>query len=138
VATLRCANDVGVCPGCLDWLRGQMGVAEVTPILPVRDLDEALGFYKAAGFEVRADDDGGYAFVSYQDEGVFDLDEIEGLDPATNAAGCFIVVDRVDQWHHELEAAGLSVTRAENQPWGMREFTLTDPSGNRLRIGRGV
>jgi uncharacterized glyoxalase superfamily protein PhnB len=115
-----------------------MGVAEVTPILPVRDLEEALGFYKTAGFDVRAYDDGGYAFVSYQDEGAFDLDEIEGLDRTTNAAGCFIVVDRVDQWHHELEAAGLPVTRVENQPWGMREFTLTDPSGNRLRIGRGV
>ena len=24
---------------------------------------------------------------------------------------------------------------AKNEPWGMREFTLVDPSGNLLRIG---
>jgi hypothetical protein len=30
------------------------------------------------------------------------------------------------------------VTAIADQPWGMREFTLTDPSGNAVRIGRPV
>jgi uncharacterized glyoxalase superfamily protein PhnB len=30
------------------------------------------------------------------------------------------------------------VTSVEDQPWGMREFTLTDPNGNNIRIGRSV
>jgi hypothetical protein len=135
---LRCANDVRVCRGCLDWLRAQVGIADVTPVLPVRDLNEAVGFYKTAGFDAREYDGGGFAFVSYRDEGVFDLDEIDGLDSETNAAACFIVVDRVDEWHAELMAAGLPVTPIANQPWGLREFTLTDPSGNELRIGKGA
>jgi uncharacterized glyoxalase superfamily protein PhnB len=37
-----------------------------------------------------------------------------------------------------MAAAGLPATGIEDQPWGMREFVLTDPSGNRVRIGRGV
>lgn len=31
-----------------------------------------------------------------------------------------------------------SVTPIGDQPWGMREFTLTDPSGNHLRIGHEI
>jgi hypothetical protein len=26
----------------------------------------------------------------------------------------------------------------EDMPWGMHEFTLTDPSGNRIRTGRAI
>jgi predicted enzyme related to lactoylglutathione lyase len=137
VATLRCASDVGVCRARLGWLLGQAGGVDVTPILPVRDLDEGVRFYESAGFDARAYD-GGFAFVALHDDGAFDLDLVEGLDPENNAAGCYIVVDRVDEWHAELVAAGLAVTSPEDQPWGMREFTLTDPSGNRVRIGRGI
>jgi uncharacterized glyoxalase superfamily protein PhnB len=135
VATLRCANDVRVCRQCLGWLTRQVGGLDVTPVLPVRDLGEAVAFYTAAGFETREYEDGGFAFVSHGDEGVFDLDEVEGLEPRNNAAACYIVVDRVDEWHAGLTAAGLPVTPVERQPWGMREFTLSDPSGNEIRIG---
>lgn len=37
-----------------------------------------------------------------------------------------------------MTAAGLSVTPIADQPWGMREFTLTDPFGNHIRIGHSV
>jgi len=30
------------------------------------------------------------------------------------------------------------MARQSHQPWGMREFSLTDPSGNRVRIGRTI
>lgn len=32
----------------------------------------------------------------------------------------------------------MQVTPIEDTPWGMREFTLTDPSGNNVRVGRSV
>src|SRR6266536_5330952 len=44
----------------------------------------------------------------------------------------------VDAWHARMSAAGLPVTPLQEEPWGMREFTLTDPSGNHLRIGRAT
>lgn len=37
-----------------------------------------------------------------------------------------------------MTAAALPVTPIANQPWGMREFTLTDPSGNNIRIGGSI
>ena len=30
------------------------------------------------------------------------------------------------------------ITDLGGQPWGMREFTLTDPDGNYLRIGQAI
>jgi uncharacterized glyoxalase superfamily protein PhnB len=60
------------------------------------------------------------------------------IDPAKNGAGCYLFVQDPDGWHARMAADGLPVTGLEDQPWGMREFTLTDPSGNNVRIGRSI
>jgi len=44
----------------------------------------------------------------------------------------------VDDWHARFVAARLPVTPIEDMPWGMHEFTLTDPSGNHIRVGRNT
>jgi uncharacterized glyoxalase superfamily protein PhnB len=140
--TLPSRDDVRLCRDCVEWLAGQLGVVS-TPTLPVTDLREAAVFYERAGFGVRVykeddDDPGdGFAFVSYEDQSVFDLDVVD-IDPAANHAGCYLIVQDADAWHARMAAAGLPVTPIEDQPWGMREFTLTDPSGNHVRIGRSA
>ena len=134
---LRYRPDIRVCADCIDWLRQQSGAVDVTPILPVTDMDRAQSFYEAAGFEVGRYD-GGYAFVSWADRSVFDLGLVEGSDAGTSNAACYLIVPDPDGWHGRLLAVGLPVGPVEDQPWGMREFTVTDPDGNRLRIGRGV
>ena len=47
----------------------------------------------------------------------------------------YIITDDVVAWHGRLATAGLPVTAVEDKSWGMREFTLTDPSSNNIRIG---
>jgi uncharacterized glyoxalase superfamily protein PhnB len=113
------------------------GGVDVTPTLPVADMDVATSFYETAGFEVRRYDDG-FAFVSLNDQSVFDLDLIAATDPTTNGAGCYIITEDADGWHQRLAEAALPVTPIEDMPWGMHEFTLTDPSGNHIRIGRST
>jgi uncharacterized glyoxalase superfamily protein PhnB len=135
VAPLLCHDEVRICRICAGWLMRRTGGVDVTPTLPVADMDVASRFYEAAGFEVRRYDDG-FAFVSLDDQSVFDLDRIEATAPATNGAGCYITTEDVDPWHARLCAAGLPVTSVEDMPWNMHEFTLTDPSGNHIRIGK--
>jgi catechol 2,3-dioxygenase-like lactoylglutathione lyase family enzyme len=134
---LLCHDDIKVCPVCIGWLRSRSGMLDVTPILPVLDMPISIRFYEAAGFTVREyEPGGGYAFVTHDDESVFDLAVSEdALDPATNRAGCYVIVPDVDAWHDRLDEARLPVTDPADQPHGMREFVLTDPNGNRLRIG---
>jgi predicted enzyme related to lactoylglutathione lyase len=127
-----------VCRACIGWLRGRAGVPDTTPILPVRDIDEAAVFYERAGFDVRMYEGGGFAFVEREDESVFDLDLAESIDPERNFAGCYLIVRDVDEWHEAMSSSGLPVTAVTDRPWGMHEFTLTDPNGNHVRIGRSV
>jgi uncharacterized glyoxalase superfamily protein PhnB len=139
VVALQSRDDVQLCRDCVGWLAGQLGVIS-TPTLPVTGLPEAIEFYERAGFHVRVykDPDGqpaGFAFVDVDGQSVFDLDVVD-IDPSRNAAGCYLIVNDVDGWHARLTAAAVPVTPIADQPWGMREFTLTDPSGNRLRVGR--
>lgn len=113
------------------------------PTLPVTDMAEATAFYERGGFGVRhysdgGDSGGGFAFVEHDGQSVFDLDAIADLDTAANRAGCYLIANDADDWHASMQSAGLPVTPIADQPWGMREFTLTDPYGNRVRIGRGV
>jgi len=136
MAALHCHSEIAVCQGCISWLTTRAGGVDVTPTLPVSDLDEATSFYEAAGFHLHRYSDG-YAFVHLSDQSVFDLG-LEPIDPATNRAGCCIIVTDVDDWHVRLTAADLPVTAVEDQEYGMREFTLTDPSGNRLRLGQTI
>jgi catechol 2,3-dioxygenase-like lactoylglutathione lyase family enzyme len=135
VVGLRCRDDVHVCRTCAGWLHARAGGLVVTPTLPVRDMAEAVGFYEAAGFDVRLYEGGGFAFVQYGGDSVFDLDLVEHLEPTANAAGCYIIAADVDGWGRRLGALGYPVSAVEDQPWGMRELTLHDPSGNHLRFG---
>lgn len=143
VVALRSRDDVALCRACLEWLLTKIGVSS-TPTLPVVEIGAAAAFYERAGFGVRIyrDDAGetgdGFAFVDFDGQSVFDLDAAPTMDPAANRAGCYLVVDDAEAWHARMTAAGLPVTPLVDEPWGMREFTLTDPSGNHIRIGRGI
>ena len=137
VTSLLCHDEIKICRACVGWLNARVGAIDVTPTLPVADMDEATRFCEAAGFEVQRYDDG-FAFVHLDEQSVFDLDLIADMDPGANHAGCYIITADVDNWHARLIAAGLRVTAVEDRPWGMREFTLTDPCGNNIRVGRNT
>jgi len=137
VAALRCDDTVKVCRDCIGWLHERAGGVDVTPTLPVANMDDAVQFCEAAGFTVQRYDDG-FAFVHLNGQSVFDLDLVEGMDPGANHAGCYIITRDVDDWHRRLAAAGLPVGSLEDQPWGMHEFTLIGPGGSNIRIGRST
>jgi uncharacterized glyoxalase superfamily protein PhnB len=137
VVALRCHDDVRICRDCIGWLRSQAEVVDATPILPVADMGSAIAFYERAGFQVCEYQGGGYAFVHYDDESVFDLGVVDRPAAAgAEAASCYLTVPDVDGWQARLAAAGLAVSGLDDKPWGMREFTITDRDGNALRIGQ--
>jgi len=105
------------------------------PILPVRELAEARGLWTSAGLTVEDYSDG-YAFVLSDGREIVHLEVQPSLDPATNPSACYIHVDDVHGWHDRLAAAGLPVTPVRDEPWGMAEFSVRDPSGNLVRVGR--
>lgn len=111
----------------------------VVPILPVGDLDVAEGLHTSLGFEVVRHDDE-YAFVLLDDRELWHLSVVSDLDPATNHTAVHVEVDDVDAVYEQLraEAAEVSISTPLDQPWGMREFVVVDPFGNRVRVGTAI
>ena len=104
-----------------------------TPILTADDMAASSTFYQQLGFRFELFD-AGYGLVSY--EGI-ELLHIVAADPPTPGAA-FLNVPDADEWHAKCSALGVSVTIIEDRPWGMREFTATDPAGNAIRIGTNL
>src|ERR1700741_4779499 len=111
VTSLSCHDEVKICRICVGWLSRRVGAVDVSPTLPVKDMNEAIAFYEAAGFEIEPYDDG-FAFVHIHDQPFGALDLAEGMDPAANHAGCYVVAEEVDDWHDRLAAGGLHVAPA--------------------------
>ena len=113
------------------------------PILPSRDIDETRAFYTTIGF--RAWFHGGSVNTDYEilSRGhlVVHFFLERGLNPAANDAGCYLRVTDADAFHEACSALALPaegiprLTAPRDEPWGMREFAMVDPSGNLLRIG---
>lgn len=124
-----------------------------TPVF-VLDLDEALTFYtERLGFEVRVDVPAGPAMrwltvaVPGSDHEVLlaavdqhfpavDRDAMRGL-VAKGDLAVFLQVDDVDTVFESLRAAGVEVLQEPiDQPYGIRDCAVRDPSGNQVRLSQ--
>ena|SRR6266540_3640664 len=115
------------------------------PILPARNLAETRAFYEKLGFTSwwRGRGPWEYEIVSRGHLVVHFFAE-SGLVPTENEASCYWRVKDADRFHQEFAALNLPsegiprVTAPVDEPWGMREFTFVDPSGNRVRVGHDL
>ena len=109
-------------------------LTSAVPILPARDLDEAVAFYGRLGFQPtgRHPD---YVLLR-REAAELHLWLCADRHIAENTA-CYLRVDDLHALHRELDAADLDrMTAPHAKPWGMAEFEVWDPSGNLLRFGQ--
>jgi len=115
------------------------------PILPARDLDQTRAFYEKLGFIAWWKGRGSreYEIISRGHLVVHFFGET-GLTPSENETSCYWRVRDADRLYEEWARLGLPsngiprLTAPRDEPWGMREFTLVDPSGNLVRIGHDL
>ena len=112
-------------------------VQVVIPVLPVADLGrthkyycEVLGFVEPWGFGEPAQYGGVRA----------DLEEMSAIHfsvGAERAPGeAFVIVREVDELFERVKSAGAEVIfEVGDRPYGMRDFMVADPDGNRLSFG---
>ncbi|MFF6873183.1 bleomycin resistance protein [Streptomyces sp. NPDC085463] len=119
------------------------------PILPCRTLQPVLDFYTALGFEVtfRQRSPNPYAVV---ERGGIQLHffGMKQYDPTVSYSMCYVRTDAVDELHAAFRAGlkaayGRIPTRGlprigplKDTTYGVRQFLLTDPGGNCIRIGQ--
>lgn len=115
------------------------------PILPSRDLAETRAFYRRLGFTCWFGEGAPWQYeIVSRGHLVVHFFLSDTLAPERSDAGCYLRVVDADRLHAELSPLGLPVegiprlTAPRDEPWGMREFTIVDPSGNLLRVGHDL
>jgi hypothetical protein len=103
----------------------------LTAIVPCNDLDASEAFYGRLGFH-RTGADAAYRMLSDNRGADVHLTKaVEGwLVPGRNPFGLYLYAEDVDRL-----AAAFSL-KAEDKPWGMYEFAVSDPDETLVRIGR--
>jgi catechol 2,3-dioxygenase-like lactoylglutathione lyase family enzyme len=109
------------------------GKAVPTPIFGVASMDVAVDFFERLGFDVKRYDPE-YAWVLHCGWEVLHL-RVESEHHRTPSTAYLHVRD-VDLWHAALTRRAAPATPIVDEPWGMREFTVTDPDGNVVRVGQ--
>ena len=116
-------------------------VVEIKAFVPAKDFALSKEFYEDMGF-VLASDTGGVAYF-YHDDASFLLQDsyVEAL---ANNLKMHLLVQDVDAWWTRIKESGIEkkyavkVTNVETQPWRMRDFVITDPSGVLWRIAQNI
>ena len=116
-------------------------VTEIKAFVPAKDFELSKQFYQDIGFTM-ASEGGGVAYF-YFEHVSFLLQNFcaEGL--AENFMMHMLVAD-VDAWWAKVNQSevlskyGVKLWPIELQPWKMRDFCITDPSGVLWRIGQNV
>jgi catechol 2,3-dioxygenase-like lactoylglutathione lyase family enzyme len=101
-------------------------------IVPCSDLDASQTFYERLGFAATSIYDAhGYRILHDSLGASVHLTRVdrEWVDPERNAHGLYLYSENV-----EALASGFGC-RAEVKPWGLREFSVSDPDGTLVRVG---
>lgn len=116
-----------------------LAIAEIKAFVPARDFAVSMAFYEALGF-TRASVFGDIACFRCG-ESSFLLQDFFVQEHTANFQ-MHVLVEDVDAWHDRATAVAerfkVKVGEPENQPWGMRDFTLFDPSGVLWRIAQNT
>ncbi|NGO44112.1 bleomycin resistance protein [Streptomyces ureilyticus] len=125
-------------------------MAEKTiPILPCRTIQPVLDFYTALGFEVTFQQTSPNPYAVVERGGIeLQFFGLKRYEPTESYSTCYVLTDDVDGLHESfrtgLKAAyGKIPTRGlprigalKDMSYGMRQFLMTDPGGNCIRIGQ--
>lgn len=109
----------------------------IIPMLPVKHLPASIAFYQKLGFSIeQRNDDWGWAMLCYGECRLM-LDQSINTHPdAPRQSVLYLYPDAIAEYHRQMRGNGLVIPELESTFYGMTEFRLDDPDGNRLWIGQ--
>jgi uncharacterized glyoxalase superfamily protein PhnB len=116
----------------------ELKAVEIKAFVPAQDFALSMRFYQSIGFSVAWSSD---ALAEFRHgDTSFLLQNFFIKEHAHNFQMHFLVKS-ADDWHSRFkslriaEEFGVAIDEPQDRPWGMRDFTLSDPSGVLWRIG---
>lgn len=116
-------------------------VIEIKAFIPSKDFELSKRFYCDIGFEMKSSSDG-VAYFSVGNSS-FLLQDFYLPAYAENFM-MHLLVTSADAWwsrindNHVVGKYGVDLGEPEDREWGIRDFTLVDPSGVLWRIGNNM
>lgn len=112
-----------------------MALTSAIPILAFLDLKETLAFYTKLGFECNG---------SWEHYIICSKDDIEihlwltTDESVPKNTGCYIRVNEIDALFQQYASLNIIHPHGslEDKPWGMRQFSILDNSGNIIHFGQ--
>ena len=116
-----------------------MRMNRLIPMLPVKSMPESVVFYQKLGFSVEQRNDGwGWAMLCF-DECPLMLDQSINLHAAApRQFVLYLYPENIEEYLQQVRRNGLIVPDLDVTFYGMTEFRLDDPDGNRLWIGENT
>lgn len=106
-------------------------------MLPVSDISASIEFYEKLGFSTEnRNDEWRWAMLRF-DECRLMVDQSINVHPEAPRQGViYLYADNIVEYHAHVRASGLEIPDLETTFYGLTEFRIDDPDGNRLWIGQ--
>jgi len=117
-----------------------MKMDRLIPMLPVRSIPVSVNFYCGMlGFEVETrNDEWGWAMLRF-DECRLMVDQSINAHPASPRDSIiYLYPSDVVGYHQQIRKKGMVVPELSVTFYGLTEFRMSDPDGNRLWIGQTI
>ena len=118
-----------------------LNTVEIKAFVPAKDFELSKQFYIDLGFTKASDSDGIAYFC--QGQCSFLLQDFYEKALAENLM-MHLLVEDIQAWHRHVTTAnlagqyGVQASEVIQQPWGMLDFVVRDPSGVLWRIGQNI
>lgn len=116
-----------------------MKMNRLIPMLPVKSISLSIEFYQKLGFTIeQRRDDWGWAMLRFDECRIMVDESINQRPDAPRQSVIYLYPANVHAFHEQLKANGLIVPELGVTFYGMSEFRVDDPDGNRLWIGQNT
>ena len=114
-----------------------MKMNRLIPMLPVSSMPASIDFYQKLGFSVeQRNDEWRWAMLRCGDCRLM-VDQSINLHPGVpRCSVLYLYPDDISEYHNQVRNNGLIVPDLDVTFYGVTEFRLDDPDGNRLWIGQ--
>ncbi len=112
-----------------------MPLLTATPILAFLDTDETVAFYSKFGFDCNASWKG--YIMCERDSISIHLWQCDDPSIPKNT-GCYVYVNEIEALYKECEDLNIVHPngKLEQKPWGLKQFSILDNSGNIIHFGQ--
>src|SRR3569623_81053 len=114
-------------------------MTRIIPMVPVRNMPASVAFYQKLGFRIEdQQDQWRWAMLSFGDCRLRVDESINSQPDAMRSSVLYLYPDDIVEYHRLVRANGLDIPDLDVTFYGMTEFRIDDPDGNRLWIGQEV